>query len=134
MPHFRETAVDAETTAAEAIGPSEPETTTSEPATGGLAMPEPAAPEPTAHEDNRPRGLRERIAFAAFRVGERFRLGVATAYLAAGSLIGFEFLLGVLSFSTMWPAFIPLVLGVLALVHYLRKRLRRMTGRRRPEE
>ncbi|GLZ77506.1 hypothetical protein Afil01_23130 [Actinorhabdospora filicis] len=74
--------------------------------------------------------MRKFVHRAVFTVSERLKLGVSAAYLAAGSLIGVEALVLVLTYTSMWPVSIPIVIGGLAAVHYIRKRVRRMRGRR----
>lgn len=79
---------------------------------------------PDSTDEPRSRGVRERLEFLLFRITQRLKLGVSAAYFAAASLIGVEALAMVLSFATMWPGSIVLVVGGLALVYLLRKRLR----------
>lgn len=80
------------------------------------------------------RRLKDRVTFLLFRVTDRLRLGVATAYLAAASLIGFEALVVLLSFTSMWPASVPFVVGALALAYVLRERIRRLWSRMRSRD
>ncbi|GIG67066.1 hypothetical protein [Phytomonospora endophytica] len=72
--------------------------------------------------------LRTRVTTVVFRLTERLRLGAATAYLAAASLIGFEALVALLSLSSLWPASVPFVVGALALAYRFRERLRAWWG------
>lgn len=80
------------------------------------------------------RRLKDRVTLLLFRVTDRMRLGVATAYLAAASLIGVEALVLLLSFTSMWPASVPFVVGALALAYVLRERIRRLWRRMRSRD
>lgn len=62
--------------------------------------------------------------FACVRFTSGMNVGVMTVYLGAASLIGFEFLVLVLSFTSLWPVSMPFVVGTLALVYFFRGRLR----------
>lgn len=73
--------------------------------------------------------LRDLLMTTMFRITERLRLGAAMAYLAAGSLIGMEALVLIMSYSAMWPMSIPFVIGTLAAVYYVRRWVRRRRGR-----
>jgi len=89
-----------------------------------------------AHDapDDTRRGLKARVTLLLFRVTDRLKLGVAAAYLAAASLIGFEALVALLSITSLWPATIPFVVGTLALVYVLRERIRRWWRRLRSRD
>lgn len=86
------------------------------------------------HEAAAPRSRRERILLVWIRLADRVNLGVATAYLGAISLVGFEGLAIVLVFSSMWPVGIPLVVGGLALVFFTRERIRAFWQRLRADD
>lgn len=83
---------------------------------------------------NNLRHLKDRLTLLLFRATDRLKLGVATAYLAAASLIGFETLVALLTFGSLWPASIPFLVGLLALVYVLRERIRRAWRRMRSRE
>ncbi|MEV0646443.1 hypothetical protein AB0I28_14390 [Phytomonospora sp. NPDC050363] len=86
--------------------------------------------EPVPTDTRSRRGFRDRLTFLLFRTAGRLKLGVASAYLAAASLIGFEALVGLLSFTSIWPASVPFVIGALAVVYFLRERIRAPWRRR----
>lgn len=77
---------------------------------------------------------RGRLAVAATLLLHRLDRGVLAAYLGAASLVGFEGLILVLAFTSIWPIAIPFVVAILALVYVLRERIRtlgrRLTSRR----
>lgn len=76
--------------------------------------------------------LRRRLAVWWFRLVDRLHVGVISAHLAVGSLIGVEGLAVVLGFSSAWPIAIPFVLLTLTLVAFTRGRARTWFRRRRP--
>ena len=49
---------------------------------------------------------------------------VAYAYTGAASLIGFEALTVLIGYSTAWPVGIPLTIAALAIVYFVKRRLR----------
>lgn len=93
-----------------------------ESANAGTARP-PASMTSDANVE-RQESRRERITFAWYRIIDRLNVGVTAAHVAAASLIGFEGVVFVLAFTSMWPIAIPFVVGVLALSYFLRERVR----------
>lgn len=75
-------------------------------------------------ERPRPRSVRERIALGWCRLATRVNVGVMVAYSGAVALVGIEGLAMVLSFSSLWPVGIPIIVGILAGVYFFRERLR----------
>lgn len=67
------------------------------------------------------------------RVSTRVNIGVMVAYSGAAALIGIEGLAVVVTYSSMWPVGIPIVVGVLWLAYVFRERStaawRRFRGR-----
>jgi hypothetical protein len=65
------------------------------------------------------RRFREAIAFRSYQ-------GVAWVVTAATAALGFEAFIGMLGYAMMWPTAIPVLLVVIAVVHAVRVRVRRV--------
>ena len=86
------------------------------------------APESAHNHDHQPRrdekiSFRERASLSWYRLVTRVNVGVMVAYSGAVALIGIEGLAVVLSFSSLWPVGIPIIVGMLAFVYFFRERL-----------
>lgn len=87
----------------------------------------------TDHPAPEPPGRRRgRLALVAMWLTHRLNRGVMAAYLGAASLIGFEGLILVLAFTSIWPMAIPFVVAILAIVYVLRERIRALWRRSLP--